>query len=81
MTEHRAHDPHAPSARTDPPPDYFHAVVSARIYHTIEGHAHSEGQGYTINDPAVFDTVRGCGWVDVSSVEGSAPPPTGARRG
>jgi hypothetical protein len=64
----------------DTPPDYFHAVVQARVYHTIEGAEHLEGQGYTINDPATFDTVVACGWVDVSAVEGSAPPPEGARR-
>lgn len=50
--------------------------VTARIYHTVDGVPHNEGETYAVTDRATADTLRAIGFVSIDgwTDEGIAAP-------
>jgi hypothetical protein len=49
-------------------------LVRAVVYHTIDhAVAHEEGEEYTVDTPALFQTLYACGFVDLVPSDPKAP--------
>jgi hypothetical protein len=55
------------------------ADVTARVYHTENGVVHLEGETYPVTDPALLETLRGCGFIQIEGWTPDPPPPEGTR--
>jgi hypothetical protein len=50
------------------------ADVTARVYHTVHGTEHVEGETYSVDDAALLETLRGIGFVSIEGWTPDAPP-------
>jgi hypothetical protein len=54
--------------------------VVSRIYHTVDGVPHAEGEAYAVTDRVLAETLYGIGFVTPVGWSPDPPPPEGGAR-